>query len=276
MAEAMKKTPEETYPMNSTEAVARIQEMGTFQRAQYQEVLDAVIAVETYLSKVQSGAIPQDQTFRENIDKLLDIIEPLRNRALEFDMQKFPAGEGPSIVVPRGTFAEIAEHAQKCWETISTLPKKEREKERSLDLIPRKAVELPLPQAVTYTTQEVPDQIRKYLTTDAEGNYNEAQLNALGEDLGNILTGYFNENQSIAAQGGASLWNHLVEFTGSEQSARACVAGAKPQNMSDAEYNQMADTLVNQLKNGQVDELLEGQYPISEALRNALEYNKAL
>ncbi|MBD3398205.1 hypothetical protein GF412_03375 [Candidatus Micrarchaeota archaeon] len=292
MAEAMKKKPEETYPMNSTEAVERINGMETFQRAQYQEVLNAVMAVEAYLSKVQSGEIPQDKTFRENIDKLLDIIEPLRNRALEFDMQpKAPAGEGPSIVVPRGTFADIAVHAQGCWETISTLTKKEREEERSkLGLTPRKAgeepeaytpkaAELPLPQAVvtpspgTYTTQEVPDQIRKYLTTDEQGNYNEAQLNALREDLGNILTGYYNERQSLTAQGGTSLWNHLMEFTGSEQSARACVAGAKPQGMSDAEYNQMADTLVNQLKNGQVDELLEGQYPISEALRNALEYN---
>lgn len=294
MAQKTKKKPaESTYPKTCEAAVALLAGVEAFQRAQYREVATALSKVGQYLSDVKSGKIKKDATYRDNADELMDYIESIRDLALRYDAHpKAPVAEGPEIKAPKDAYANIAEQAQNAWDMHNALMKKEKKKEEGskLGLVPKrpgeqpqhytpKATELPLPSPAAaispgvYTTQEVPDQIRKYLTTDEDGNYNENQLNALRSDLGNILTGYYNDMPSLAAQGGTSLWNHLLQFYGNEQTAKAAIAGAKPGTMSNAQYNALCNRLVNDLKNGNVDELLGEQYPISEALRAATEYN---
>ncbi len=279
-----KKKDEKVFPPSScSAAVALLEGVKDFPRAQHTQALDAIVKVEAYLSNLQSGVIKEDKGFIDNVGNLRTLLENVRDKALYYDMNPPIAEEGPSVSVSEDTFGNIARQAQSVWDTMSKMHTVEEDKRGTkLGLIPSRegqAIEhksprwpgLKLPQPVlgrgdlTITTQSVPDEMLQYLTTDEDENYDPAQISALENDLGQILTGYYNNMTgpgSMASEGGTNLWNHLVNFYGDEDTARHVVCGSGTSGGA-------CTNLVNDLKNGNVQELLEGEYPISEALRQA-------
>ncbi len=275
-------------PTSCSAAVTILEGVKDFPRPQHQQALDAVMKVEAYLSNLQSGTIKEDKTFKDNYNKLTELILAVREKALYYDMNASTAEEGPPVSVPADRYGNVARHAQGALESVDKLmSKEEKEGGSKLGLVPSREeargekIEhksprwpgLKLPQPVlgrgelTATTQSVPDEVLQYLTTDEAGNYDPAQISALENDLGKILTGYYNGLTgpgSMAAEGGAGFWNHLVDFYGNEETAKHVVCGSGMAPNSSA-----CSGLVNDLKNGRVDDLLEGSYPISEALRRA-------
>ena len=287
MTQSYKKKEEKVFPPTTCSAAVGILEgVKDFSRAQHQQALDAVGKVEGYLSDLQSGVISEDKSFRNNYNKLTELLLAIREKALHYDMNPPTADEGPQANVPADAYGNVARHAQGALESVGKLMDKEEKKEGSkLGLVPSreeargKKIEhksprwpgLKLPQPVlgrgdlTVTTQSVPDEMLQYLTTDADENYDPAQISALENDLGQILTGYHNDLTgpgSLASEGGTDLWNHLVDFYGDVDTARHVVCGSGTSGSA-------CTNLVNDLKNGNVQELLEGSYPISEALRQA-------
>jgi len=79
MTQSYKKKEEKVFPPTTCSAAVGILEgVKDFSRAQHQQALDAVGKVEGYLSDLQSGVISEDKSFRNNYNKLTELLLAIR------------------------------------------------------------------------------------------------------------------------------------------------------------------------------------------------------